>query len=332
MKKLLTLSVVALLVLSLVACQDSSKGSAGSGEGKSPYSGAITTGSAGGVWNVLGGGVAKVINENTDYIKLNATTPPSVSQVPLMLNDEQAAFGIGMADMVHRAINGEDEFDQKHENIQTVMALYNNVMSAIVAEDSDLNNISELKGKKVGVSSESTQQTVAAIFEEAGVPEDEVKWQYLSYNEQVAALKDGVIDVAIITAYPKSGLFEEIHTTLGVKFLNTDEKVKENFDKKYPLWAFSTIPGGTYEGIEEDAEFYTVYSVLYTHKNVPDQVVHDVVKNILEHNDIVKSVHPAGEMITPERTAEYVEKRILDTNRFHPGALKYFEEQGVLEK
>lgn len=323
--------VLVLVCLILVGCNSQESSSESNDkESNQAFSDAFATGSAGGLYNVLGGGMTKVINENSDYIRLNATTPSSVSQTPQMLHDGQAAFGIGMADMMARARAGEEEFTSQLDKLQTVLAMYDNVMSAVVLKDSTITNINEVIGLKVGVPSESTKNAVATFFEEAGVPESEVNWQYLSYNEQAEALKDNNIDVGIFTAFPKNGLLEELASTRGIRFLAVDQEVRDSFDQKYPLWSTNLIPKGVYPGVEEDNYFYTVYSVLYTHQGVPEDVVYDVSKHILENNSDISDIHPAGENITLSKSQEYIERHILDPANLHPGAKKYLEEQGIL--
>src|SRR5690625_2590959 len=104
------LLVAFMAIMLVVGCsskdgeKETSKNSEEPGEGTGELlSGAFATGSSGGAYNMLGGGMLKVINEYNEHINLNATTPPSISQTPQALNDGQAVLGIGMMDMMQRA-------------------------------------------------------------------------------------------------------------------------------------------------------------------------------------------------------------------------------------
>ncbi|MGM8212917.1 TAXI family TRAP transporter solute-binding subunit [Virgibacillus sp. W0430] len=318
-----------IIVLLVSACgNDNSSSGEKSGE---TLSGAFATGSSGGAYNLIGGGMLKVINENSEKIHLNATTPPSVSQTPQSLEDGQAVLGLGMVDMMERAMAGEGEFDTKLEKIQPVMALYDNVMSIVVLEDSELTNVNELKGLKVGVASESTKDATAALLEEAGISESDITWEYLPYTEMVEAMKDNNIDAGIYTAFPKSGLLEELASTRGIKILDIDKEATDSFNEKHPLWATTKIPKGTYPGVDEDKYFYSYYTVLYTHNDVSEDHIYEITKNLIENNSEVAAAHPGGESITLEKNAEYIERGIIDPDKLHPGAKKYFEENGVIE-
>lgn len=318
------------IVFVLAACGSTSENSSGSKSGGN-YVGAFSTGSAGGLYNLLGGGLANLVNTKSDTIQFNATTPPSVSKVPQLLHSGQAAFGIGMADMFHRAKLGEGEFTEKTDKIQPVLALYDNIMAPVVLSDSGLNKIAELENQKVGVSSESTKSIVESLFEESGVNVDNINWVYLSFAEQEQALRDGNIDVGVFTSMPKSGLLEGLAASKGFKFLKIDDEVVKSWNKKYPLWSTGTIPANTYEDIDEDYEQYNQYTVLYAGSGVPEDVVYEVTKLILENHKDVSAIHPAGESVTPEKTTEYIEKGVLNPEDIHPGAIKYFKEKGYLE-
>lgn len=336
MRKIGLLGIVVLVIFSLVACGGSTGnqtagGSGGNEQGGSQpqiFSGAFATGSAGGVFNILGAGMAKVVNENSDYIRLNATTPSSTSVVPPMLHNGEAVVGIGQIDMFQRAMAGTGEYDQPYQNIKIVMGLYDNVMSAFVLENSPITNINQIEGLTVGAPSKTTGDILEAIFAEAGVS---VNLSYLSYAEQAEAIKDGNIDVAIFTAFPKNGQVEELASTRGIRFLEVDDDVVKRWNANNPLLQFSTIPAGVYPGVDYEARFYTVFAVLAANADAPEEVIYDITKIILENHDSVRAAHPAGEFVTPEKTLEYIEKGIIDPNDFHPGARKYFEEIGILQ-
>lgn len=296
-----------------------------------PLSGAFATGSSGGAYNVLGGGILKVISDNTDNINLNATTPPSVSQTPLALSEGQAVLGIAMVDMIQRAENGEGEFDEELDNLAPVLAMYDNVMSVIVLEDSSVTNYNELEGLKIGVASESSKDAMAAFIEATGVDESTIRWEYLPYGEMTEAIKDGNIDAGVYTSFPRNGLLEELEGTHGIRFLEIDDADREKFDEEYPLWASSAVPSDTYPGMDKDAYGLSYFTALYSNYDVAEEHIYEITKAILENNDAITEVHPAGEYITLEKMEEYVERNILIPDKLHPGAKKYFEEQGVIE-
>lgn len=273
----------------------------------------------------------KVISDNTENINLNATTPPSVSQTPLALSDGQAVLGIAMVDMIQRAENAEGEFDEELDNLAPVLAMYDNVMSVIVLDNSDVTNVDELEGLKIGVASESTKDAIAAFIESSGIDADEIRWEYLPYGEMTEAIKDGNIDAGVYTSFPRNGLLEELEGTHGIRFVEIDDDARAQFDEEYPLWASSVIPTDTYPGMDKEAYGLSYFTALYSNYDVSEEHIYEITKAILENNDAITEVHPAGEYITLEKMEEYLERDILIPDKLHPGAKKYFEEQGLLD-
>lgn len=294
-----------------------------------PLVGQFLTGSSGGVYDVLGGGLANVINKNAEKVRLNPSNPPSISVVPGELNSGRAVLGIAQIDQVYRAIEGTGEYKQPHPKVKVVMGLYDNVMSQVVLKDSPITNIKEATGLKIGVPSATTKSLVAKVYETAGVPEDKIKWVYLSYSEIASALKDGNIDIGTFTGYPKNGTVEALASTKGIRFLNVDKDVQAKWNEQAPLNAFRKIPGGTYPGVQEDATFYAIFANLLTSSDVSEDHVYRIMKAIYENHDAVAAAHPAGRQVVPQKTEEYIKEGVLKPDVLHPGAKKYLREKGV---
>lgn len=330
LKKALLLITFIIISLVLIACGTDS--SNGDNEQGSQLMGTFSTGSSGGLYDLIGGGMINVINQNSENIQMNTTVPPSISEVPRMLDTGQALVGIGMADMMERAKKGEGEFDEKYENVQPVFAMYDNVMAIVTRGDSDIQNINELSGKRIGVSSVSTQDVVAAYLELAGVSKDDVEWVFLSYAEQAEALKEDQIDVGNFTAFPKAGLLEDLSVSPhGMKILDIDDDIRNAWDEEYPLWANGEIPAGTYSGVDEDKYYYTMFTVLYANKDVSEDSIYELTEIVFNNHDDISAIHPATEDIIPEKTIEYIDRNVLNPDDLHGGAKRYFEEAGYLE-
>lgn len=328
-KKSFLIGFLLIMLFSLVACNSSSESKE---DGPEKINGAFATGSSGGIFDILGGGLASVINQNSESVKLNTTIPSSISVVPQLLDSGNAVIGFGVADMVKRAKEGTGEFDEKYDNVKVALALFDNAISMVARADAPFSNITELKGKKIGVSSTSIQEVVKNYLELAGIQEDEVNFVFLSYSEQADALKDGNIDVGNFTSYPKIGLLEDLSTSkAGLKIIKIDPELVKEWDEKYPLWLSSLTPAGTYKGADEDTYYFSYLTILYVNGDLSDDVVYSMTEAILENPDDVSAIHPIGKSIVPEKTKEYIDRDIIEVSDIHPGALKYFKEKGIIE-
>jgi TRAP transporter TAXI family solute receptor len=89
------------------------------------------------------------------------------------------------------------------------------------------------------------------------------------------------------------------------------------------FYSTATIPAETYPGQDEDVEVVVVANVLVVNANMDEQLAYDVVRVMFENQDDLVAVHPAANELTLENA---MSSAALE---YHPGALRYFEEQGV---
>jgi hypothetical protein len=81
-----------------------------------------------------------------------------------------------------------------------------------------------------------------------------------------------------------------------------------------------------YPGAENsaDVETFGVIATLCTSASVPDHVVYAIAKEVFENFDYFRRQHPALEDLAKEDMLKGL------TAPFHPGALKYFKEVGLM--
>ena len=67
--------------------------------------------------------------------------------------------------------------------------------------------------------------------------------------------------------------------------------------------------------------------VLSTHDKVPENVVYEVTKAVHQNKEALAATFPPFRLFVPEQMA----KPVKDVE-FHPGALKYYREAGIVPK
>src|SRR5262249_53762825 len=83
-------------------------------------------------------------------------------------------------------------------------------------------------------------------------------------------------------------------------------------------------PAKTYPGQDKDNAIAVVQNILVANAKMADKVAYDIVKTFIEKRDELAIVHAEAKNIT-------LENQSLKNSPipWHPGALKYFAEQGV---
>jgi TRAP transporter TAXI family solute receptor len=292
----------------------------------------MSTGSAGGVYQILGAGMSKVISQYAPDIDMTAITPPNVNQIPHLLESGQVLIGIGMVDMMNRAAKGLEEFKgRKFDKIVPILAMYDNAMAYLVLKNSPIISIKDVIGRRMSASSQYTKFLAAETIKAAGLDPNKVNWRFMSYQEGAEALSDGNIDVEPVTGFPKSGLVDQVMSTKGARFVEIDEATRQAFNKVHPTNLMMQTPPNTYTGQTKAAWGHGVYTVLYGMPNSDPQIIYNIVKAILDHPDDLSALHPSGKYITPERTKIYIEQKLINPAQLHPGAVRYFREKGIIK-
>ena len=94
--------------------------------------------------------------------------------------------------------------------------------------------------------------------------------------------------------------------------------------KDYPSFFPTTVPKDIYD-MEEDVSTIGVNNVLLTHSEVSDDMAYAMAKAIFDNLDQLQNTHNAANDITLENALQNLPAPL------HPGAAKYFEEQGITE-
>src|SRR5499425_224177 len=290
---------------------------------------AIGTGGTGGVYYPLGGGLANVLSKYLPGYQATAeVTGGSVDNLKL-IGSGQSEIGFSMADAALDAFKGQDKFRGNKVALRTLAVLYPNRMHVVTVEGTGIEKLSDLKGKRVSTGSPGSATEVMAfrVIEAAGLDKDkDIRRERLCAAESVNAIKDRKIDAFFWVGGLPTAAVTDLGATPGVKIKLVDHAdVVDKMNAKYgKLYVTDVIPAKTYPGQEKDNPQSTVWNILVTDDKMPDDIAYKVVKIIFDHKAELVAVHSEAANI------EY--KYQVKSNSpvpWHPGALKYFAEQGV---
>lgn len=292
----------------------------------------FTTGTPGGVFQLLGTGMAKIINEKVSGLEVVPTTPAQMQQTASMLETGKAKLGIGMLCMFERAYDGVEEYAGKpHTKLRQVVGMYDNVFAYVVMKGNNkINGIDDFPGKTMATTAANITSTMAVV-KAAGYEPKTVKYRSMSYNQSMEALSDGTADLSMMTGFPKNGGLDSLASTRGIRLMGLNDTTRAKFDKDNPNSRCLPVPAGTYAGQDKEIWGPVVYSALYASIDMPEEQVYQITKAIIENNLEISKIHPAGKDITLGTTKRYLESNLMKPERMHPGAVRYFKEQGVIK-
>ena len=160
------------------------------------------------------------------------------------------------------------------------------------------------------------------FFAAYGMTEADIVPQYLSFGDSAEALKDGKIDAAFVVAGAPTPAVTDLCTTKGAYLVPLDDEHIVKLKEISGAYTECTIPGGTYEGIDDDVKTVAVKATIIASDKVTDEEAYAIVSTIFENKDAIAELHAKG----AELDLEYASSCGLP---YHPGAAKYFAEKGL---
>ena len=293
---------------------------------KSKYFITVATGPTSGLYYPIGGAFSSVFQNKLAYKSSVQSTGASVENINLILSGG-AELAITMSDAVAQAYGAFGAFEGKApaEDLRCLMGLYPNYVQLITTDKTGITKFEDLKGKRVGVGAPNSGVELNArmLYEAHGMTYADSKVDYLNYGEAIDQMKNNQVDAVFVTSGIPNATVMELGTAANIVVVPIEGQGLKNLIEKYPFFVEATIPSETY-GTKTDVTTATVRNIMLVSKGLPDEVVYDLTKGIFENIADIKASHAtAATHISLENSQIGVDIP------FHPGALKYYEEQGI---
>ncbi|MDD4551043.1 TAXI family TRAP transporter solute-binding subunit [Aminobacterium sp. MB27-C1] len=286
----------------------------------------LATGGTAGTYYPIGSAIASIITKYVPDIEVTAeSTGASVANLK-MIREGNVEMMMGASNTSYGAFSGQPPFEKEPvENIRGITCLYPEIFQFVVLKDSNLKSIKDLAGKKVAVGApgSGTERTAKMVLEAHGLGYDKISPQFLNFGEAVTALKDRLIDCAIIGSGIPTSAVVDASTTLDVNLLSLDSNIMKDFLKDRSYLTMVTIPGGTYRGVNEDVSAVASPALLIARKDLSEESVYQITKALFEHLDVLADSHAQGKMIRFETALSAMSIPL------HAGAARYYKEKGV---
>lgn len=286
----------------------------------------LATGGTAGTYYPIGSAIASIITKYVPDIEVpSESTGASVANLK-MIREGKVEMIMGASNTSYGAYSGQAPFEKEPvDNIRGIACLYPEIFQFVVLKDSNLKSVNDLAGKKVAVGApgSGTERTAKMVLEAHGLSYDKFNPQFLNFGEAITALKDRLIDCAIIGSGIPTSAVVDASTTLDINLLTLDANVMQNFLKDRSYLTMITIPGGTYRGVDNDIPAVASPALLIVRKDISEEVVYQITKAFFDHLDIIADSHAQGKMIRFETALSAMSIPL------HSGAAKYYTEKGV---
>jgi TRAP transporter TAXI family solute receptor len=325
MRKRLFIVVLVTVWVSLTAIQAFSAPASEKPKNLPPFI-VLATNPPGGLLNVLGNGLAKMIDERGPFgVRLRQQTYGFAT----IVNDADAHLSLNNAVDSHQAFHALEGYAGKpHKKIRVVASGPQFAAAFMVKKDSPMLSVTDLKGKKV--TGKFTSQPPAYFDAVALLTAVGLKWDDVSVvpvssvTEGTQALIQGTVVAACLAV--GSALVQQADATLqGVRFLT----IPGGKDVENKVW--NAVPGylpypakkGYALGVDRDMILVAKPIYLLSGVDIDPAIVYEVTKVVWNHMETLYSMHQTFKewtheaMLTPKITVPY-----------HDGAVRFYKEVG----
>jgi hypothetical protein len=292
----------------------------------------VLTGGTSGVYYPLGVALSRLFDTAVPDSKTSVqATKASVENLNL-LQTGRGELAFSLSDAVADAWWGNQDagFKQPLDKLRVLAGIYPNYLQVFALEGSGIKTLADLKGKRVSVGApkSGTELNARAVFKAAGLSVnsdyDQLgKVEYLGYAESVELMKNNQLDATLQSSGLGAAAFRDLAVARKIVVVPIPANVvtKIGNDAYQP----GVIPANTYDGQTTDVPTAIIQNLLVTRADVSDDTVYKMTKALWENLPTLTAAHSAAKAMNVETAL------VQSPVRYHPGAIKYYKEVGLMK-
>ncbi|MGR3311785.1 TAXI family TRAP transporter solute-binding subunit [Roseovarius indicus] len=268
--------------------------------------------------------VGQLINENAEGLRASVVETGGTMDNVRRMARGQVDFGTVTTNVQRHAAEGTNEFEGNAQDLTLLWVYTGAPQNVVVRADADVDSLEDLKEVRFnpGMRGSATEATTEAVFETLGLSADFVRG---STTDIVGMIKDNRV-----AGYVKSGAGNkldgstmDIATSTDISILGLTDDQAETLRSEMPDISVVEVP----EGAADGHPAYTAWSFgvgVAAPSTMDEDVVYQVVKVIMEDKEAqANAMSSLKGMNLADVTLQY------GTIPLHPGAARWFEEQGI---
>jgi TRAP transporter TAXI family solute receptor len=175
----------------------------------------------------------------------------------------------------------------------------------------------------VGDAGSGCEFNAKQILAAYGMSFDDINVSNQSFADSADSLKNGTIDAAFVVAgYPTTAV-TELATSYDFNLVPIEADKAAELQSQYGFYFYGSIPGGTYSCVEEDVPAVAVMATIVASNELSEDVIYAFVKGLFDYKADITASHVKGNELDINTAVSGV------SIPWHPGAVKYFAEQGI---
>lgn len=278
----------------------------------------IGTASQGGAFYPVGQAISTLVNQYADDLTMVPVVTQGSVENPRLVNSREVDVAITNNNLSVLANKGVGPYKKAGAmDLKALGSLHFSILHMISLDGSDINGISDLKGKRVAVgpAGGGTIPFLNQVLGLADLSPDDITPSFLSYADGFSQLSDGNVDAAFaLSGYP-AGAVMQAQANKKLKFIPLTAEQIETALSKYPNYNKVVVPADVYK-TDADGTVLGVNNMLIVDGSMSDEAAFQITQAIYDHMDEFRAENASARQIEPKRSLEL-------KIPLHPGAAKY---------
>ena len=290
----------------------------------SPLRYSLASGSSGGNFYVVGGGIATLLNNKLPkYFTITSEeTGGSTANLTLIQNGD-AEIGVAMTSSISEALEGKASWTGGPMNkIRGMLALSPSYLTVYSLSSTGIARLSDLDGKIVGLGSKG--MAMESIFRKA-LPAMGINPSSIfndGHANTAEAVGSGQVQAALLFSLPPFSAIASLEASNKLTFASLTEEQQDYLCSNYPFYKKDVMPAGSYNGVTEDIPTISEWNMLVTSTAVDADYVYLMTKTLLENNPALLETYRGLSYATAKNTLNF-------NCPLHAGVVRYLKEIGV---
>ncbi len=212
-------------------------------------------------------------------------------------------------------------------NLRAVAHLFPEAVHLVVRDNSSIESVRDLKGKRVSLGERKSGTRVVAdiVLAAFGLEETDL----LPFFEQVGTAGDMLVADELdayfmVSGYPMNAIAQTAES-LPVRLIQIMGREVDAIRKRYPYFGADVVPGETYRGVG-DTVTLKVGALLVVSESASDALIYGITRALWHENTrkLLDTSHPLGKRIELHKALDGIAIPL------HPAAMRFYREVGFV--
>ncbi|MET8231567.1 TAXI family TRAP transporter solute-binding subunit [Micromonospora sp. NPDC005298] len=271
----------------------------------------IATGSPTAVYYAFGQSLAAILNRELPDVRASVVVTAASAENVRLVGSGAAELGFTQADVLPRA-------SAKDSPVDAIARVYDDQLHLVTTGGGPVRTVADLRGRRVSVGApgSGTEITATRLLEVARLGGDEVRRERLGLDDSVAALRSGRIDAFFFSGgLPVRGI-EELAWRSATRIVDLSALTEPLRSRYGPVYVSRDIPRSVY-GMDPVTTVADP-NYLIVRANLPERVVREVTRLLMERRAELGAAHPAAGRMSPRSAI------VTSPLSLHPGAADWY--------